>query len=250
MKTLIFSLSLILLCGFLFANPSFQVGLGGSFMPGQYDYSLLSEYYKQQNNNGIEGLDSSEISPVAYYGINAFGAVQLMNFLIRLDASISFPAKITVTYNDTSTGTVVPHTIEHKALFTSGTLWLGPVIELAGRGSLYFCTGPSVLYAAWRDKLDVTDNTSLSKDRQYKGMGVILPFMLGGEGLITEKIGISLEIVMIAQSILLETFSRVNLATTDNTTDFITFPIGSYILGTSLAPPVFKTRLFVVYHIN
>ena len=261
MKTLILILTLILLTGLIFAAPSLQAGLGGSFMPGQYDYSILSNYVDQKNNNGIQNLDPSEITPVPYYGANIFASAKMFNFLIRIDASISFPGKITVTYNDVSTGTVVPYSIEHKALLASGTLWLGPVFDFAGpagpagpagfagRGSVYLCTGPSFMYGEWRDKCDVTDNTSRSKDRQYTGTGVVFPVMLGGESLITEKIGISLEVIVIAQAILLETFSKDNLDATDNTANIITFPIGSGFMGTSISPAVFKTQLSVIYHI-
>ena len=109
--------------------------------------------------------------------------------------------------------------------------------------------GPSFMYGEWRDKWDVTDNTSQSKDRQYTGTGVVFPVMLGGESLITEKIGISLEVIVIAQAILLETFSKDNLDATDNTANIITFPIGSGFMGTSISPAVFKTQLSVIYHI-
>ena len=109
--------------------------------------------------------------------------------------------------------------------------------------------GPSFMYGEWRDKWDVTDNTSQSKDRQYTGTGVVFPVMLGGESLITEKIGISLEVIVIAQAILLETFSKDNLDATDNTANIITFPIGSGFMGKSISPAVFKTQLSVIYHI-
>jgi len=252
----IFSLtvSLLVFSTFLIAQPTFQAGLGGQILPGQYDYNLLSKYLTQKNNGNIDGIDSNEVSPVTYFGVSAFGSMRISNFMIMLTGSLNFPGKITVTYNDTSSGTVVPYTVEHKALYITGTLWMGPSIDIMGKGSIYLCTGPSFMYAEWRDKVDAGETGSIdetkSKDRQYKGMGVILPFMVGGEGFITKKIGVRVELIMLAQQIMLETFSKTKLSDTDSTYDLITFPIGFGTAGSATTPAIFLTRLSLVYHIN
>ena len=253
MKKTIFLVCLVVsslvLCTFLTAQPTFQVGLGGQMMPGQYDFALLSNYVDMKNNNGIELLDSDEVTPVTYMGVNAFASIHASNLMLMLSGSLNYPNKISITYDDTSSGTGVPHTIEHKALFLTTTLWIGPSIEIMNRGSIYLCTGPSFLYGEWGDKVDAGE-ANQSKDRQYKGMGIIFPFMLGGEGLMTRKIGVGLDLIMIAQQIILETFSKKNFDATDNTYNLITFPIGSGTLLFGTNPVIFLTRLSLVYHIN
>ncbi|GEM_PF-5163234 len=177
-------------------------------MPGQYYFALLFNYIDMKNNTGIELLDSNEVMPVTYLGVNVFASIRISNLMIMLFGSLNHPNKITIAYEDTG----VPYTIEHKALFLTGTIWMGLVIDIMNKGSIYLCTGLSFMYGEWRDKVDAGEAGSLianqSKDRQYKGMGIIFPFMLGSEGLITKKIGVGLDLIMITQQIMLETFSK------------------------------------------
>ena len=249
MKKYLFPVLLMFLGGITFAVPSIKAGIGGCLIPGQYDYSLISLYIREKNNDNISNVDLSEIKPAAYSGFNIFAEFKLWNFMVKPQVSLSFPSKITVTYIDSSSGSTVPYSIEHKGLFIMGTTWLGPVMDLTGKSSIYLLAGPSFMYGEWRDKIDVENNTDLSRDRQYRGMGVTIPVMFGAESAVSERIGISLEVILIAQQILLETFSIENLSSSDSTYNIITFPAGSGISGVSVSPAIFMTQLSLVYRI-
>ncbi len=249
MKKYLFFILLMVSGGIAFAVPSVKAGIGGSFMPGQYDSYLISTYIKEKNNDNITNLDLSEIKPAAYLGFSAFAEIRLWNFMVKPQVSLSFPSKPTIYYIDSSSESTVTHRIEHKALFIMGTTWMGPVMDLTGKSSIYLLAGPSFMYGEWRDKVDAENNTDLSKDRQYKGLGVTIPVMFGAESAISERIGISLEVILIAQQILLETFSRENLSSSDSTYNIITFPAGALYNGVSMTPAVFMTQISLVYRI-
>ncbi len=81
-KIAIFFIFMVTTIFSLFSLPPIETGIGGFFMPGQYDYTLITLYTNSQNNNGIENLTPDEIQPVNYIGLTIHSAVELYGFMI------------------------------------------------------------------------------------------------------------------------------------------------------------------------
>ena len=235
------------------ADVSFSAGLGPVYMPGAPDPLRLALYDDQLNNAGVEGLEAKEIRQVDYLGFHLFGQVNTGFFMTRLSVTAALPTLSSYTYLDDSGGTEVPVSVEHKAGLVYGTLWLGPRLEFAGAGSIYFCIGPTYLYAQWRDKVEVQDDPGLSKDRQYIGSGAVLPVLFGVEALVSDRIGLSLEAAFFGQQIVISTFGKPDFDAADSEHDSLPFPFSSYLdlfstaLGSAAFP--FWIQLAVSYHL-
>ncbi len=223
--SLIFMISTTLL---LFSLPPIELGVGGFFMPGQYNFTLIGLYTREMNDQGIETLDEGEIQPINYIGLNINGSVELYGFVLKPQFTLAIPTKTTITYTDTSTGTTVPHTIEHKALLLTGCPWIGPIIHMGEKNSVYLLIGPYLIYSEWRDKETVGDNEPTSKDRQYFGFGITFPLLIGVEKLMTDHIGISLEGIVSGQQILIKSYGKDSLAASQQTWDILPFPTGTF----------------------
>ncbi len=217
-----------------FSLPPIEIGIGSFFMPGQYDYNLITLYTKNKNNDGIENLTSDEIQPTGYIGLNFHASVEMYSFMLKPEITLAIPTKTTIDYIDTSTGTTVPHTIEHKALLVTVCPWIGPVINGKNLGAFYILLGPYLIYAEWRDRVTVGENQSGSYDRQYKGFGVTFPILIGGKTFITKNIGITLEGIVLGQQILIESFNKDDTTASQSTWKILPFPAGTFYTPVTL----------------
>ncbi len=84
------------------------------------------------------------------------------------------------------------------------------------------------MYAEWRDREIVDDSESSSSDRQYNGFGVTFPLLLGGRKFITKNLGFSLEGIILAQQILIESHGKDNFAASQATLRILPFPRGIF----------------------
>ncbi len=229
MKKAIISLIFIIITTLsLFSLPPIEVGIGTFFMPGQYDYNLITLYTKEQNNNGIENLSLDEVQPINYIGVNLHASVEMYGFMLKPEITLALPTRVTIDYLDKSTSTTVPYTIEHKSLFVAGCPWVGPVVEGKNLGSFYILFGPYLIYAEWRDRETVGDNLPNSSDRQYRGFGLTFPVLIGGRKFITRNIGISVEGIVLGQQILIQSFDKDNIAASESTWKILPFPTGIF----------------------
>lgn len=214
-------LALALSAAALAAQPSFSAGVGLMAAPGSYDPDWVSKYLELQNAGTVTLINPATPQRQSLTGVQAFAQLSWSGLMARAAFLLAGGSGLSYYYDETGTGRV---TVDDRALMVASTLWLGPVLELPGSGSVYFCLGPTYLYGEYRDKTTYADSDSTSWDRQYGGGGFVLPLMLGVETRPMDWLGIAVEGIVLTQQVRLSTTSKPTLGSTSVEQDEILFP--------------------------
>jgi hypothetical protein len=229
----------------LSAQPSFSAGAGLFGVPGTYDPAYLEKYENYQNSGTVTLMNPASPELQSIVGFHAFVQVSWFGFMARASAMLGGGTGLTYYYDETGIGRV---TVDDRLLIAAGTLWIGPIFEVSGKGAVYACLGPTYLYGEYRDKQTVEGNDALSWDRPPRGGGFVLPVMVGVEVRPLPWLGVAVECVALGQQVLLSTISKENQAAPDTEYISMLFPAEySQVLG-GLFPVSYWIQLAFSFH--
>jgi hypothetical protein len=222
------------------AQASFSFGAGLLMIPGTYDPTLLGKYDSLYNNSGVTLINPATPQTQGIGGFNAYAQISLYGIMARLSMILGGGIGLEYYWDEASVRT----TVSDRILIAAGTLWLGPFVDIADKGSIYACIGPTYLYGEYRDKTIIGDYATGSSDRQYGGAGFVVPFMVGVEARPVRWLGISVECIGLGQQVILSTDSKPTLDAVDVEHDSMLFPTGFW----SLIPVTFWVQCQASFH--